>query len=196
MIITVTGSSSSNTATAKTLLVDQSLTLKVSGKRIVAATLEDDNGTITVNNSGKVTALAAGTDTVLLITSDNAVRRVKITVNARGGRISISRNSKLRLRSSRAAAPPLRISGVATRSPSWPLGQLLQGQGHHRRQELHRLCRPGLCEKEPTTRGGSGKQPKQKGRGNRSPGLFFERQSGRPGVFRGLSPCGSIKLTA
>ncbi len=99
VIITVTGSSSSNTATAKTLLVDQSLTLKVSGKRIVAATLEDDNGTITVNNSGKVTALAAGTDTVLLITSDNAVRRVKITVNARGGRISISRNSKLRLRS-------------------------------------------------------------------------------------------------
>lgn len=99
VVITVTGSSSSNTATAKTLLVDQSLKLKVSGKRIVAATLEEDNGTITVNNSGKVTALAAGTDTVLLITSDNSVHRVKITVYARSGRISISRNSKLRLRS-------------------------------------------------------------------------------------------------
>lgn len=98
VIITVTGSSS-NTSTSKTLLVDQSLTLKVNGKRIVAATLEDDNGTITVNNSGKVTALAAGTDTVLLITSDNAVHRVRITVNSRTGRISINRNSKLRLRS-------------------------------------------------------------------------------------------------
>ncbi len=80
-------------------------------------------------------------------------------------------------------APPAQQAGQRHHpcvSPEWqlghhpgPLGQLLQGQGHHRRQELHRLCRPGLCEKELTTRGGSGKQPKQKGRGNSFSRPFF-----------------------
>jgi len=91
--VTVTGSSQTST---KKLLVDQSITLKISGKRIVAATLEEDNGTLSVTSSGKVTALAAGTDTVLLITSDNRVYRVKVTVEARSGKISAS---KVKLRS-------------------------------------------------------------------------------------------------
>lgn len=96
--ITVTGSSSKNSS-SRTMLVDQYVTLKVKGKKIVAATLEEDNGTLTVSNSGKVTALAAGEDTVLLITNDNKVYRVKFTVKARSGKISIKKNSRLRLRS-------------------------------------------------------------------------------------------------
>lgn len=98
--VKVTGSASSgSTATStKTLKVDQSTTLKVSGKKIVAASLEEDNGTVTVTKSGKVTAVNEGTDTVLLITSDNKVVRVKVTVKSRGGEIDCKKNVKVALR--------------------------------------------------------------------------------------------------
>ena len=45
-----------------------------------------------------MTALKAGTDTVLLITSDNKVVRVKVTVKSRGGEIDCGRNVRVVLR--------------------------------------------------------------------------------------------------
>lgn len=82
--LTVTGSASTggstSTGSTKVLEVGQSVTYSLKGKTIVGATLEKDNGTLKVTSKGKVTALAAGSDTVLLITSDNRVYRVNITV--------------------------------------------------------------------------------------------------------------------
>ena len=94
--ITVTGTTTSTVK--KTLKVDQSTTLKVSGKTIIGASLEEDNGTISVTSKGKVTALNEGTDTVLLITSDNKVVRVKVTVRSRSGEISCRKSVRAVLR--------------------------------------------------------------------------------------------------
>lgn len=95
--INVTGSTAPSTS-SKTLKVDQSMTLRIKGKTIIGASLEKDNGTISVTRKGKVTALNEGTDTVLLVTSDNKVVRVKVTVRSRDGEIDCRRNVRVVLR--------------------------------------------------------------------------------------------------
>lgn len=97
IVINVTASSS--TTSTKRLLVDQSMQLKISGKRIVKATAENDNGVFSITSKGKITALKEGTDNALLITSDNKVYRVKIVVESREGEIDCKKNVKVALRS-------------------------------------------------------------------------------------------------
>ncbi|NLH00207.1 MAG: SH3 domain-containing protein, partial [Chloroflexi bacterium] len=84
-------------ASERTLLVDQALQLKVIGSKILSASLEENSGAIAVTGTGKVTALSEGTDTVLLVTDDHQVHRVKVTVNARKGKVSV-KEGRLRLR--------------------------------------------------------------------------------------------------
>lgn len=84
-------------ASERTLLVDQALQLKVIGRKILSASLEENSGAIAVTGTGKVTALSEGTDTVLLVTDDHQVHRVKVTVNARKGKVSV-KEGRLRLR--------------------------------------------------------------------------------------------------
>lgn len=84
---------------ARTLKVGQTLTLKVKGKTIVSAELKEDNGAITVTNSGKIAALSAGRDTAILTTEDGKTLRVTVTVEERPGKVSLKSGS-LRLRKS------------------------------------------------------------------------------------------------
>ncbi|MGI6193506.1 MAG: SH3 domain-containing protein [Christensenellales bacterium] len=82
---------------ARTLLVDQALQLKVMGKKILSASLEEGNGAIAVTDTGRVSALAEGEDTVILVTEDKQVHRVRISVSERTGKVTLT-SGRLRLR--------------------------------------------------------------------------------------------------
>jgi len=97
----------------RTLKVGQTLTLKVKGRKIVSAELEEDNGAIAVANSGRITALSAGSDTVILTTEDGKTLRVTVTVTERAGKVSLKSGS-LRLRKSPNGATLLYLKNGQT----------------------------------------------------------------------------------